>query len=175
MGDDLRDDGQALRHGAPAALWQALVREAGERAGERLDEARESYLVFVLLKHQRDAQLGARIQALDWLQAQAEARASRADALRDVGDRCLLIAGLYPQLADRRRVTVDYFIELGRGAYQGVAEAGRSATAALFEQLAASYRELVRVLRGMGAMPLRLDIAPMRPGAVVMPASGARH
>src|SRR5690606_20899169 len=100
-----------------------------------LDESRESYLVFVLLRHQRDAQLLARIQALEWLQAQELAGSTRRDALRDVGDRCLLVAGLFPALAERRRVSVDYFVELGRGAYQCVADAGRDAYAGLFARL----------------------------------------
>lgn len=139
----------AIRHGSAAELWQAELREAAARAGAPLGEAQESYLVFVLLRHQRDAHLLARIQALDWLHAQACTGSARADALRDVGDRCLLIAGLYPALAERRRVSAEYFVDLGRGAYQGVADACRDAYAALFAQLAAQYRALVRVLRGV--------------------------
>lgn len=145
--------------GAPAGLWQALVHEAGERAGCMLDEDRESYLVLVLLRHQRDGQLLARTQALEWLHAEAQAGALREDMLRDVGDHCLLIAGLFPALAGRRRVTVDYFIELGRSAYLSIAEAGRSAYAALFAQMAASYVELVRTLRAVRAhSPGRFDM-----------------
>ena len=97
----------------------------------------------------------ARAQALDWLDAQSRCGTVRADALRDVGDRCLLIAGLYPGLAERRRVGIDYFVDLGRGAYFEVADASRNAYAALFEQLARSYRELVRTLRAMRGTPER--------------------
>lgn len=155
---------ESLRHGAPAELWQALVREAGERLGQPLDESRESYLVFVLLRHQRDGQLLGRIQALEWFDALAQAGQVRTDALRDVGDRCLLIAGLYPGLAERRRVTVDYFIELGRSAYFGVAEAGRNAYAALFEQLARTYRDLVRTLRAVRSeRPSALELLELAP------------
>lgn len=140
-----------LVQGASAELWQALVHEAGERAGCALDESRESYLVFVLLRHQRDGQLLARTQALEWLQAQSVTGGLREEMLRDVGDHCLLIAGLYPSLAERRRVTVDYFADIGRGAYLGIAEAGRSAYASLFGQLAGSFGELVRTLRAVRA------------------------
>jgi len=135
-----------FRQGAPAELWQALVRDAAGRAGHALDESREAYLVFVLLRYQRDARLLAHTQALDWLQAHEQVGQLRADALRDVGDRCLLVAGLFPGLARRRRVSVDYFVDLGRGAYLGVAEASRAAYAALYGQLAAGYHELVEVL-----------------------------
>ena len=142
-----------IRNGAAAELWQTLIREACESGDTPLDEARESYLVFVLLRHQRDERLLARIQALEWLDAQQRAGSVRADALRDVGDRCLRVAGLFPALARRRRVSVDYFVDLGRSAYQGVAETGRDAYAELFARLADSYRDLVSVLRGVRGGP----------------------
>ena len=138
-----------LTQGAAAELYQALVRDGARRGGCPLDEASESYLVFVLLRHQRDGMLLARTQALEWLHAQECVGRARADALRDVGDRCLLIAGLYPALAERRRVSLDYFVDLGRGAYRDVAAASRDAYGDLFAQLAAGYRELVRVLHAI--------------------------
>jgi len=143
----------AITRGAQAELWQSLVHEAGQRLHAPLDESRESYLVFVLLRYQRDDSLLARTLALEWFAAQANVGSARADALRDVGDRCLLIAGLYPGLAERRRVGIDYFIDLGRGAYFEVAQASRNAYAGLFEQLARSYRELVRTLRALRTNP----------------------
>ncbi len=142
-----------LHQGAPAELWQALVREARADMGAPLDEWRESYLVFVLLRYQRDPFLLARAQALAWLHAWQQAGTLRADALQEVGDHCLLIAGLFPGLAERRRVQVDYFIELGRGAYRELAECGRSSTTALFAQLAEGYRELVGTLAGLRGSP----------------------
>ena len=150
MGRTMND---TIRRGAAAELWQGLVHDAGTRVGAPLDETRESYLVFVLLRYQRDEMLLARTLALEWFAAQANVGRARADALRDVGDRCLLIAGMYPGLAERRRVGLDYFIDLGRGAYFEVAAASRNAYAVLFEQLARSYRELVHVLRSLRETP----------------------
>ena len=140
---------ETFQHGTPMQLWQALVHEAGQRTGHPLDETRESYLVFLLLRFQRDAQLLAHTHGVDWLDALELAGTARGDALRDVGDRCLLVAGLFPDVAERRRVSVGYYVDIGRAAYQGVADAGRRATAALYEQLAQSYRELVRTLSAM--------------------------
>jgi hypothetical protein len=140
---------ETFKQGAPAEVWQALVREAAGRTGRPLDESRESYLVFVLLRYQGDAWLLSHAQGLDWLHALDQVGSARTDALRDVGDRCLLVAGLFPGLAERRRVSVDYFIDIGRSAYLGVAGASRQAYAALYEQLARSYRELVGTLGAM--------------------------
>jgi len=139
----------AFSRGTPAEVWQALVQEAAARAGRPLDETEESYLVFVLLRYQKDAWLLSHIQGLDWLHAQQQVGSARVEALRDVGDRCLLVAGLFPDLAQRRRVSVDYFIDIGRGAYQGAAEAARRAYASLYEQLARGYRDLVLTLGEM--------------------------
>ncbi|RUL71072.1 hypothetical protein [Dyella choica] len=143
----------AFRNGTPVEVWQALVQEAYERTGRRLDESSESYLVFVLLRYQADNQLLSHAQGVDWLHALELVGRARADALRDVGDQCLLVAGLFPGLAERRRVSVDYFITIGRSAYQGVADVTRQAYAALYEQLACSYRELVHTLNAMRDLP----------------------
>ncbi|HET7330577.1 hypothetical protein [Dyella sp.] len=137
---------EAFKNGTPVEVWQALVQDAYEQTGRRLDESSESYLVFVLLRYQADGLLLARTQGMDWLLAMDLAGTARADALRDVGDRCLLVAGLFPGLAERRRVSVDYFIDIGRSAYQGVADVTRQTYAALYAQLARSYGELVRTL-----------------------------
>jgi hypothetical protein len=138
-----------IKQGAPAQVWQALVQEAGERTGHPLDEASESYLVFLLLRYQREPWLLSHVHGVDWLEAQARVGSARADGLRDVGDRCLVVAGLFPGLAERRRVSVDYFIDIGRSAYQGVADASRQAYATLYRQLSHGYRDLVETLHAM--------------------------
>lgn len=135
-----------LRQGHSTELWQSLITESATSRGVKLDEHEQSYLGFVLIRHLRDEQLGARVMSLDWLHAQDEIGRTRADALRDVGDRCLLIAGLFPRLAERRHVSPDYFTTLGRGAYAGVAECTRSGYADLFAQLAGAFLRLVDVL-----------------------------
>jgi hypothetical protein len=59
------------------------------------------------------------------------------------------VAGLFPELAERRRVSVEYFMDIGRSAYQGVADVSRQAYAALYRQLSLSYRDLVGTLHAM--------------------------
>jgi len=73
---------KAWRDGAAMELWQALVHEAAGEQGQTLDQAQEAYLVFVLLRYQRERDLLARTQALEWLHAQQQTGQLRADALR---------------------------------------------------------------------------------------------
>ncbi|HET6807146.1 MAG TPA: hypothetical protein VFH59_17055 [Frateuria sp.] len=139
----------AIHTGTPAQVWQALVKEAGERNRWPLDETHESYLVFLLLRYQREPWLLSHVHGVDWMEAMQRVGSARAEGLREVGDRCLVVAGLFPELAERRRVSVEYFMDIGRSAYQGVADASRQAYAALYRQLSQSYRELVGTLRAM--------------------------
>jgi hypothetical protein len=172
------------------ALWVDLVREAEDGAATRLGEELESYLVFLLMAHTRDLQLHDNIVALDYLLARAERGARRKQELRDVGDRCLLLAGLYPEQAQRRMVSVDYFLAMGSCAYDELSAALKAAVAQLYCHLAKAFARLVRVL-----MELRRqtrDVAPLLlhevctsghhsihdpqfPGAVLLSGDAVRH
>lgn len=175
--------------GAQAALWQTLVQDAQRGWSQPLDEELESYLVFTLMRCTADAQLGARILALDWLEGLQHSGAHRETRLREVGDRCLLLAGLYPAQAQRRRVSLDYFCALGRSAYDTLAAQLRAALGMLYGRLAAGFPTLVRVLLGVRRLagmddPLaRLSVlqrsgldpvalAEEFPGAIIMAGSG---
>jgi len=150
------------RQGPQLELWQGLVHDGERQAGIELGESVQSYLVFVLMRYLRDGALAAHVLALDWLDAAERSGGARADAMRDVGDRCLLIAGRFPRLAERRHVGPDYFSTLGCGAYLGVAESARAGYAALFAELAQAFGAMVRVLE---ALPRR--------GAVLLPMAWA--
>lgn len=143
----MHDD--TLRFGSATELWYELVRDGEQRMHTPLPESIESYLVFVLLRHQRDAAMGGRIMALEWLDSVERVGSERADSLRDVGDRCLLIAGMFPRLAERRQVRPSYYAALGRGAYEAVAASSRAGYAELFEQLARAFDAMLRVLAGL--------------------------
>jgi hypothetical protein len=166
------DVAHALHQGPALALWHDLVSEGEQRAGLALGESVQSYLVFVLMRHLRDGALAARVLALEWLWACEQAGQARADALRDVGDRCLLIAGRYPGLAERRRVTPAYFATLGCGAYHGVAETAHGGYAALFAELARAFDAMVRVL---GALPDGHEATRPELAALVLTAGTRGH
>jgi hypothetical protein len=141
------------------ALWTDLVREAEAGAATRLDEDLESYLVLLLIAHTRDVRLHSQVIAIDFLLARAQSGALRRQELRDVGDRCLLLAGLYPEQAEQRLVGIDYFLGLGSRAYHELSAALSAGFAELYRYLAEAFARLARVL-----MELRRhtrDIAPL--------------
>jgi hypothetical protein len=135
-----------LAAGTATLLWHELIRDAEHRADSSLDESLESYLVFTLLRHQGDTALGQRVIATEWLAAIGRGKHLQQQNLRDVGDHCLLLAGLYPEQAERRLVSLSYFIDLGRHAYDHLAAQLKAGMAELYGQLARGFNELVRVL-----------------------------
>lgn len=178
--------------GTATELWHGLVREGERRAQAALDDEVESYLVFALMRHVGDAPLAHRIMALEFLETLLRDGRAREAALRDVGDRCLLIAGLYPDLARRRRVSLRYFVDLGQGAYDQLGQELRAALADLYAALARQFAKLVRVLLEVrklsgdwhGLAPIDRHAlaagdahaaAVEFPGAILVDAGGARH
>jgi len=172
------------------ALWADLIRQAESGASLQLGEELESYLVFVLMGHTRDVQLHRHVLAVDYLLARAESGTRHKQELRDVGDRCLLLAGLYPEQAERRMVSVDYFLALGSRAYGELSSALRAAVGELYGHLAQAFARLVRVLmelrrRTRDVAPLLLhDVCtaqggagadPQFPGAVLLSGSARPH
>ena len=153
-----------LTTGTAAQLWQGLLSQAQARVHARLPEDQESYLVFTLLRHCRDGLLPGRTMALELLDGLGQSGSLRSDRLRDVGDRCLLLAGLFPAQAARRLVGADYFAALGRSAYGELGQARGEPLAALYAGLAATFAALVRVLAGIRAeaAPLLAAIPPRR-------------
>jgi len=141
------------------ALWTDLVHEAEHGAATRLDEELESYLVFLLMGHTRDVQLHRSAVALDYLLARAASGTRHKQELRDVGDRCLLLAGLYPEQAARRLVSISYFLDVGSSAYDELASALSAGIAQLYGHLAQAFARLVRVL--MEVRRHVRDIAPL--------------
>ena len=137
----------------PSALaqWHALVKQAEDSYGCQLDEAMESYLVFTLMRFMSERKLGAKALAADYLEAQNLPTSLRLDQLRDVGDQCLILSGLFPQCAEKRLVRVSYYVNMGRSAYHHLSGQIQHATAELYRELAEAFvtlMDLLQTIRG---------------------------
>jgi len=142
------------------AQWHALVAEAQVAVEHHLDEPLESYLVFMLMRFTERPDFAARAMALEFLEAQAPG-SQQPDQLRDVGDKCLLFSGLFPQLAERRLVRVSYFVRLGRSAYHQLAAMVDRKTDHLYEQLADAFVPVMDVLQAMRNLSGQPVLSPL--------------
>jgi hypothetical protein len=67
----------------------------------------------------------------------------RNNALRDVGDQCLLVAGVFPHQAERRMVRLSYFVALGQSAYEQLSRFLGRSTAQLYGELSSTFVSLM--------------------------------
>lgn len=92
---------------------------------------------------------------LAWLyeRAHSGAPSQRFDAWRHLGDVALMVAGLFGAYIERRRslVGVDYYVQMGAGAYGSAASFSYpSGIGLVLEELARKFRHLVDVLTRVG-------------------------
>jgi len=138
------------------AQWHRLVTDAEAHCGTTLDESTESYLVFLLMRYLRRPDLLRRVMAVGYLKAMLAEGRVREQRLRNVGDQCLILAGLFPGQAERRRVEVGYFVDLGRGAYGQLGQLDQSA-GSLYRMLSELFLDLMDILHALRAQDRQMD------------------
>jgi len=138
-----------ILHPTDTSQWHALVNEAQASTQLVLNENTESYLVFLLMRFSQTTRLLESVIALDFLGAMHKPGKRQLDFLQEVGDKSLLFCGLFPGMASRRHVSLEYFSDMGQAAYLTAAELQESESANLYLQLSAQFRSLQLVLQAM--------------------------
>ena len=131
------------------AQWHSLVKEAEQQCSCQLDESMESYLVFTLMRFMKDQDLATQAMALAYLRSHGLPKSMRIEQLRDIGDQCLLLSGLYPKHAERRLVRVSYYVNIGRSAYHHISDNVQKSVAELYRQLAEAFITLMDLLQAI--------------------------
>ncbi len=143
------------------AQWHALISEAIAKQEIALPEELESYLVFLLMRFSQNPTVGSSIIALEFLQSHQFQGQKRADSLREVGDKCLLFSGLFPGNAIKRQVSVSYFVDIGRAAYQSLSTIEEQTRRVLYKMLSQEFVMMMDVLqatRQISGIPLLLPL-----------------
>ncbi len=138
---------QFILDSSELSQWHKLVREAEQDYGCHLDEAMQSYLVFTLMRFAKNQQLNSHALAIDYLNSHHLSGSLRSEQLRDIGDQCLLVSGLYPRSAEKRQVGVTYYVDLGRSAYYHISTVTQKGIAELYQQLSESFVLLMDLLQ----------------------------
>ncbi len=136
-------------HPTDISQWYALVNEAQASTHLVLNENTESYLVFLLMRFSQGPKLIESVIALDFLESMHKPKQQQFELLRDVGDKSLLFCGLFPGVAEKKRVSLNYFSDMGQMAYLTIGELRESQSAELYFQLSAQFLSLQQVLRAM--------------------------
>lgn len=139
-----------ILHPTELSQWHALVNEAQASTSLILNENTESYLVFLLMRFSQGTKLIDSVIALDFLESMNNPRRrQQLELLRDVGDKSLLFCGLFPGIAERRHLNLNYFADMGQAAYLTVGELHDRQSGDLYLQLSAQFLHLQQILRAM--------------------------
>jgi len=140
---------QLIIHPTDTSQWYALVNDAQLSSNISLHEHTESYLVFLLMRFTQGTALVESIVALDFLEASHQPRHQQLHKLQEVGDKSLLFCGLFPGMAEKRRVSIDYYVHMGQSAYYSAGEQDPSSAPSLFYRLCDQFHALSNVLTAM--------------------------
>lgn len=135
-------------------LWREVIKEAEGCCDVELQNELESYLISLLVKFTDKPEIVKQILAMAFMDAQHMREKARQTSLQNVGDQCLILAGLFPRAAERRLVTIRYFVDLGQSSYIAISRK----TDDLFDNLAVQFVVLMDVLQSIRPSP---DLLPL--------------
>lgn len=135
-------------------LWQDVVKHASNRCDVNLQQELEIYLSILLARYTNKPEVAKKILAQAFLEALQKRAQQREISMQDVGDQCLLFAGLFPRSAEKKHVKISYFVEMGRTAYLSISKV----TNDLYDTLALHFVVLMDVLQSIGPTPLLLPL-----------------
>lgn len=138
-----------ILHPTDTSQWHALVNEAQASTRLVLNENTESYLVFLLMRFSQSTQFLESVIALDFLESMQKSGRQQVELLRDVGDKSLLLCGLFPGMASRRHLKLDYYSDMGQAAYLTVGEMEENQSANLYFQLSEQFLTMQQILQAM--------------------------
>jgi hypothetical protein len=138
-----------ILHPTDTSQWHALVYDAQAKTSLVLAESMESYLVFLLMRFSQSPELLGSILSMDFLEALNLSGTQRTEHLQAVGDKSLLLCGLFPELANKRRVGLEYFSDMGQAAYLTAGELHNHQLSDLYLQLGEKFPLMQTVLQAM--------------------------
>jgi hypothetical protein len=133
-----------------ADFFRDLVRGAMRTHEVESSEPAEHYLVTLLERFAKPASgWDSRPLALEYLESFHTPRPHRCAKLKHVGDTALFLSGVFMEHLERRLVSTDYYMSLGRIAYHQLAALAPTETAVradVFAEIARRFPDFVRVL-----------------------------
>ena len=138
--------GQLIYHKTAQAQWHRLLLDAKKQSGIDIDEDLEGYLVMLLMRFIDEPSIAHTVFANEYLSSQKLPPALAKQNLRDVADKSLLFAGLFPGQANCKHVRISYFIDIGQTAYDQLSTLTKQTLAELFAQLSCKFVTLMDLL-----------------------------
>lgn len=133
------------------AHWHQLVLDTQADTGLYLPEAIENYVVLTLSAYTTRTSLASIVIAIEFLESLKDTSNYSMQKLRDVGDHCLILSGLFPDRIKRKNVSEKYLVNIGKEAYYTLSYAPVQwqLDQGLFYQLFENFTDLIQLLKAM--------------------------
>jgi hypothetical protein len=143
----------------PIALWHDIIHEAEAACTVSLKEEVEAYLVYLLVRYVDKPEMVKQVIASEFMEGLKYSPHKRAQAMQDVGDKCLLFSGLFPQMAEKRLVKISYFVNIGQSAYETLSKTHTD----VYGLLARQFVSLMDILQAIRRYSKEIsDLLPMQ-------------
>lgn len=166
---------QLILNPTATAQWLELVEDAENSCHINLDEDVKSYLVFLLMRYIGTGELASNIMALEYLNNIHLRGQLGEQRISAVGDKCLLFSGLFPGRAQRRRVRISYYVQLGSAAYARLGQVLAGARAELYDHLAEQFVLLMDILHATRELGQQLPSLEALQAMEVWEDTGSTH
>lgn len=131
----------------PTEFFRELVQSAMQAQHFAAEEEEEYYLVQLLERHIRmRGEILDRPLGVAFLEAGRGEPAQRFQGFKLVGDTALFVSGLFTDALEGSLVRPSYYVDLGRLAYQRIADGSQRGLRQMFQGLSEHFADLVRVL-----------------------------
>tara|TARA_B100001093_G_scaffold515373_1_gene591563 strand:- start:1009 stop:1476 length:468 start_codon:yes stop_codon:yes gene_type:complete len=101
--------------------WFNLILNAQSQTGYELGHDLKKYLMLTLEHYTTELTLPSSIIAVKYMEALSLTGTKQSLELRDIGDQCLLISGLFPERLLKKNISLDYTIAIGKQSYSQLA------------------------------------------------------
>lgn len=147
-----------LQHSTSIALWHDIIHEAEAACTVSLKEEVEAYLVFLLARYTNKPEFVKQVIATEFMEGLNCNPRQRTQAMQEVGDKCLIFSGLFPQVAEKRLVKISYYVNLGQASYESISKKSTD----LYGTLARQFVSLMDVLQSIRSYSKEIsDLLPM--------------
>ncbi|MGE0384416.1 MAG: hypothetical protein AB7Q97_06760 [Gammaproteobacteria bacterium] len=134
-------------HTRDVAPWHALITVAEAQEQHCLAPDLSGYLATMLLRYIGRPEFLHDACARQYIGTALAGDQMPHQSLRDLADRCLLFAGLFPDMVLQGGTPVRRYVELGRGAYERLGGAG-----GIYARVCEHFVELMDVLQSIREM-----------------------
>jgi hypothetical protein len=99
------------------AQWTQLINKAINYCDYKINHHLAHYLVITLQHYSSQLSLPHTIIGKEYLQALELSGIQKGSALRQIGDECLILTGLFPGKIQQKKISLAYTVNIGKMSY----------------------------------------------------------